>query len=261
MKKYVQIMSLEWKNAIIYRTDTALSALFSVFTVVLAYLLWSAVFGSREIVDGFTLPQMVTYYLLSKIVSPFSQGGGIQNEFSDEIKSGAYSKYIVKPISPLGYFVFASFARMILPVLLNTIVMAIAMISFPQYFLALHPAIIITAIPVLLLSGILSMLIDYLIAMSTFKLTDISFIYILKNIFTMLLSGGLIPLNMLLGDKIAMWSPFSYIIYYPVMLCMGKTNISIFTAIGVISVWIAILILVARFVQHLAPKAFEGVGI
>lgn len=261
MKKYLQIMSLEWKNAIIYRTDTALSALFSIFTVVLSYLLWSAIFGNREVVDSFTLPQMVTYYLLTKIVSPLTQGGSMQSDFSGEIKSGTYSKYIVKPISPLGYFIFASFARMALPLLLNTVVMTIAILCFPQYFSALHPASIIAAIPVLILSVILSMLIEFLISMSTFKFTDISFIFILKEIFTMLLSGALIPLNMLLGDKIAMWSPFSYIIYYPVMLCMGKSDISVLTATGVLSVWIVILILAALFVQRTAPKSFEGVGI
>lgn len=57
MRKYGFIMSSEWKNALAYRGDTWLTAIFSSFSVVLAYLLWSAVFGGAENLNGFNLQQ------------------------------------------------------------------------------------------------------------------------------------------------------------------------------------------------------------
>jgi ABC-2 type transport system permease protein len=68
MKKYFHIAGCEIQNTLIYRGNTWLTAFFSIFTILLAYLLWSAVFGDSKTFNGFTLPQMVTYYLLSGIL-------------------------------------------------------------------------------------------------------------------------------------------------------------------------------------------------
>lgn len=261
MKKYLYIMSSEIKSTFAYRGDTWLTAIFSIFSVVLAYLLWSAVFGDSKTFNGFTLTQMTTYYLLSGILSPFTQSEGIFNEFSEEIKGGTYAKYVVRPISSLGYFLSASFARVLFPTIISIIVLSVAMISFNGYF---HPILLINvvkALPVILLGAILNMLLGYLMAMATFKFTDIGFIYMFQNIFKSLLSGSLIPLNMILGHNLSMWSPFSYTLYYPVMLSMGKSDITPITAVSVLSLWVIIALIISLVLQRKAPKAFEGVGL
>ena len=261
MKKYGSIMSSELKNTFAYRGDTWLTAIFSIFSVVLAYLLWSAVFGGAESVNGFTLTQMTTYYLLSVMLSPLTQSDGLLQDFSAEIKGGSYAKYIVKPLSPLGYFLAASFARTLFPLLTSTAVLSVAMISFNGYFEVIQLTHVLQALPVILLGAMLSMLIGHIIAMATFTFTDVEFIYILQNVIKSFLAGALIPLNMVFGDNLPMWSPFSYTLYYPVLLCMGKSEIPPLTAIYVLSIWVMIALAVSLALQKIAPKAFEGVGL
>ena len=261
MRKYTSIMVIELKNTLAYTGDTWLTAVFSVFSVILAYLLWSAVFGGSATFNGFTLPQMVTYYLLSGIMLPLTESNGILYDFSEEIKNGSYSKYMVKPISPLGYFLTLSLARALFPLVTSATVLLLAMAAFSGYFEALNYMNVLKAVPIVFLGTILSMTLGYIIAMATFKLTDIGFIFALQSVITSLLAGALIPLHMLFGGGAAKWLPFSYTVYYPVMLCMGKSDIPLYKAMGIVSFWILALTAVALVLQKRASRTFEGVGL
>ncbi len=260
MRKYLHVAGCEIQNSLIYRGNTWLTAFFSIFTVLLAYLLWSAVFGSSKTFNGFTLPQMVTYYLLSNILSPLMQSDGLLNTFTEEIKNGSYSKYIVKPISPIGYFMSAGFARTLYPIAASTLVLTVVMIVFNGFFEAVSLINIVKALPVILLGAVLNMLISFIITMATFKFTDIGFLILVQTIIKMFLSGSLIPLSLVFGDQIAMWSPFSYTLYYPVMLILGKAETSFTTALIVLTAWILVTFFICLILKNRAPKAFEGVG-
>ncbi len=260
MRKYFAVMSMEIKNSLAYRADTWLTAIFSVFSVALAYLLWSAVFGGAEVFNGFTLPQMTTYYLLTGILAPLTQSDGLMHDFSAEIKSGSYAKYMVKPMSPLAYFISASFARALFPTILSTAVLAVAMLSFGSYFQVLQLLDLFKAVPLIFLGAVLSMLIAYIISMATFRFTDIGFLYAITNVVKIFLAGSLIPLSMVFGPKVPMYIPFSYTVYYPVVVSMGKSDVPLLSALGVLSAWTLVLLGVALMLQKRAPKTFEGVG-
>ncbi len=261
IKKYRAVMSCELKNAVIYRGSTWLRAGLSIVTIALAYLLWSAVFRGAERYEGFTLPEMTTYYLLGGILSGLTLSEGLLHEFSNEIKTGGYSKFMVRPVSPLVYFVSASFARAALPMLSMGTVLTACMLLFSQYFAPVSLPDVLSALPVILLGGVMNMLIQFIIAMFTFRLTDIGFIFVVQHIVVSFFSGSLLPLHMVFGDKIARWLPFSYTLYYPVLLCMGKAELSPVMATLILSAWIMVFVGFCTLLVRRAPRRFEGVGI
>ncbi len=261
IKKYLAVMSSELKNAIVYRGSAWLRAGLDLVMVVLSYLLWSAIFRGAETYNGFTLPEMTTYYLLGGILSSLTQSDGLLYDFSHEIKTGNYAKYMVKPMSPLVYFVSASFARALFPILSKGIVLSGAMFLFARYFTPLNPLDVLCALPVILLGGVLNMLIQFIITMFTFRLTDIGFVFVIHHIVVTFLSGGLIPLNMVFGEGAAKWVPFSYTIYYPVLLCMGKSDITAAVASLILFVWVIIFWAAGIILMRRAPRHFEGVGL
>ncbi len=261
MRKYLIFLSTEVKSAMAYRADTWLTAVFSVFSVALSYLLWRAVFGQAETFNGFTLHQMTTYYLLSGILVPLTQSDGLLHDFSAEIKSGGFSKYLVKPMSPLAFFIAASFGRALLPTLMSTTVLSIAMLTCGSYFQALHLVDVLQAIPVVLLGSLLSMVIAYIIALATFRFTDVGFLYAINNVVKIFLAGSLIPLSLVFGPKLPLYSPFSYTVYYPVITLMGKSEVPLSTALGVLTAWTIALTMLALVLEKRAPRAFEGVGL
>lgn len=261
MRKYLIFLSTELKSAMAYRADTWLSAVFSVFSVVLSHLLWRAVFGSARTFNGFTLPDMTTYYLLSGILVPLTQSDGLLHDFSAEIKSGGFAKYLVRPMSPLAFFVASGFGRALLPTMLSTTVLSLAMLTCGNYFQALHLVDVLRAIPVVLLGSLLSMVIAYIIALATFRFTDIGFLYAINNVVKIFLAGSLIPLSLVFGPKLPLYIPFSYTVYYPVITLMGKSGVPLSTALGVLAAWTVALTLVALALEKRAPRTFEGVGL
>lgn len=261
MKKYLQVASLEWRNALAYRGNTWISAFFLMFKVLLAYMLWRAVFGGQDTFGGMTLPEMVTYYLISSAIAPLTRGDGLIWDFSREIRSGQYSKYIVRPISPLGYFISASSARAILPAAAGVVVLGGAVLLFGDYFIPLSGYNVLMALVVTLLALLLNNLLGYIISSMAFKFIDIGGFYIINNIIKDFLSGALIPLHLVFGNGAPAWSPFSYMVYYPVMLAMGKSDIPPLRAIMILLCWCAAFLVISIWMQKRAPKAFEGVGI
>jgi ABC-2 type transport system permease protein len=261
MKKYLQVASLEWRNGLAYRGDTWLTAFFLVFRILLAYMLWKAVFGDQNTFGGMTLPEIVTYYLLGTVVAPLTKSDGLLQDFSHEIRNGQYAKYIVRPVSPLGYFISASLARSILPALSGFTVLGTAVLLFKEYFAALNITNVIWAIVVAILAMLLNTFLCYIVSAMAFKFVDIGGFYIIKHIVKEFLSGALIPLNLVFGSGIPAWSPFSYMVYYPVMLTMGKSDILPQKVIFILSAWCVVLLIICICVQKNATKAFEGVGL
>ncbi len=260
MKKYIQVASLEWRNALAYRGDVWLGGLFLIFRVILAYLLWRAVFAGRSVIGGMTLPDMVTYYLLGTAIAPLTQNDGLLHDFSREIRTGQYIKYIVRPVSPLLYYMAAGIARSVMPAAASIGILGSTLVLYHPYFASLELHNVLWALLTTVLAMILNMLIGYTISTATFKFTDISGFYIINNITKDFLSGSLVPLHLVFGGTLPVWSPFSYMIYYPVMLCLGKTFIRPEIAISILSLWILVMIPICMLLQRRAPKAFEGVG-
>ncbi|MGC6769226.1 ABC transporter permease [Enterococcus sp. LJL128] len=261
MKKYLEIFKIEWKHSLIYRSDVGLTAVLSIFSILLSYLLWQTIFNGRETFNGSTLAQMVTYYLFVNLMTPFTNTDGLLNTFAEEIRQGTYSKYLVRPISPLTYFITASYAQALFPFLITGSVLLTVFFSLNQYFEPIQLQNLLLALPVLLLGSLLNILISYIISLAAFKLTAISFLSVLQSTIKTFLSGSLIPLSLILPAVLIKWLPFSYTLYYPAALCLGKNEEPYSSVLFVLILWIALLYCTARFLQHKVQHNFEGVGI
>ncbi len=101
--KYVQVAQIMWKSMLAYQLDTWLSAALTGFRVVLAYILWSAVFAGREQVGGYTLPMMITYVLAASLLSSLQNQDALAWQLANEVREGQFSKYLVMPASVSGY--------------------------------------------------------------------------------------------------------------------------------------------------------------
>ncbi len=263
MRKYLNMMAIEWKNSVAYRADTWLSALFSMGGVLLAYLLWKAVFRGAAQVGGMSLAEMTTYYLIVQAIQPLTQGDGALKEFSQEIRTGRYAKHIVRPVSPFATFMTSSISKALFPLLSNALVMAAAALLFRPYFVLPTLENLAVGTAVVLLGGVLNMLFNYIVACSTFKFTDGSGVFIVKNLCNTMLSGAMIPLNVMFGgfSGWAVYSPFAYMAYYPATLLLGKAQTPAPLALAVLCGWIAIGFVVCKCLERTAPAMFEGVGL
>lgn len=261
MKKYWEVFKTEFKVSLTYRMDILVSAAFSAFRIVLIYLLWSAVYSNNQTIEGMNLQEMVTYYLIGLIISPVTQGEGLLYDFAEEVRNGQYSKYMVRPMSPLYYFASGSIARQIVPTVIGAVTFGIVLAFGGQYFAPISVSGLVVCIITCILAMFINIIISYIISASAFKFTMIAGFHVTITVIKTLLSGSLIPLNLLFGERVAVLIPFAYTNYFPAMQCLGKSGTSLWISTSVLIVWIFILFLIAKRIEKTAPKYFEGVGI
>ena len=64
MKQYLEVAKITFKSQLVYRFDVIFGVLLSFIRVLLAFTLWGALFQNRRQIGGFTLPAMITYYII-----------------------------------------------------------------------------------------------------------------------------------------------------------------------------------------------------
>jgi ABC-2 type transport system permease protein len=105
MKKYFTIFKIGWQNEMEYRLNLLLGRLRSITTFVLLYYIWHSLAASSGKFAGFTWPELITYIFGVNILR--SVIFGAQSRLvAQEITSGSFSMYLVKPVNHL-LFTFA----------------------------------------------------------------------------------------------------------------------------------------------------------
>lgn len=240
MKKYLETVRVFFKTQLAYRFDVLTSMLFTITKILLAYVLWGAIFKDRDTVSGFTFNAMLTYYILNSFITQLDQSTGIGWQIADEIRNGRFSKYIVKPMSIFGYFTSQSAGVSGFLLTFNLIAAMIWILILKVDFTITTSLPNIAAAILLTLLGLLFMLqLNYLIGILAFKFLDTSIFMMIKDNITEFVRGSLIPLT-LLSDGILrgmMLFPFYYVSYLPTMLLLGRNENEMIPGILVLIGW------------------------
>lgn len=104
MRKYLEVFHWSFKMQIVWRFDVAMTIIATIGRIVAAWILWSAIFAERDLVGGFTFGSMLSYYIVSSFLSTLDMSDQISGEVSYLIKDGGFSKHMVMPMNPFGFF-------------------------------------------------------------------------------------------------------------------------------------------------------------
>lgn len=264
MGKYIETAKLQFKSQITYRFDTILSIAFTVSKIVLAYILWGAVFGERELVAGFTFHAMISYYIISSFISQLDQSSTTGRQISDEIRDGYFSKYMVRPMNIFGYF-SAHTTGVSLFLLTFNLAAALAWVYLFRIELVLTGNLItLGSVVVLVLLGLLFMMqLNFYIGVLAFKFLETGVFMMIKDNIIEFATGSLVPLAILPSSIVGVMQflPFYYITYLPTMLLLGHNQAEAGTGIAVLLIWnLGFALLNAMTYKRLRTK-YDGVGI
>lgn len=264
MKKYLEIAKITWKSMMAYRYDVFAGALFSICKIVLAYLMWSIIFKSREQVGGYDFSAMMTYYIIASLFGRLDQSNGLNWQFSGEIRNGQFGKYIVRPMKPVLYFMACSYSKSIYVFGVNFVAAAAwALIFSGQFRMSGNISNMCLAVLIFLLGLNFMILFNCFLSILSFKFINIDSLNIMKGNFIEFVSGALVPLTVFpaMVTKVFSLLPFYYTVYYPAALFIGKNAEKPITALFVMLLWnIAMMITVGLYYRK-AVRKFEGVGI
>jgi ABC-2 type transport system permease protein len=262
-RKYLHVGRITWKSMLAYTGDTWLSAGLTGFRVLLAFLLWSAVFTGREEVGGFTLPMMITYSLVASLLANLQHHDGLAWQLANEVREGQFSKYLVAPVSVAGYFLGAGLGRWAFLLLFNLAALLVWLVAFSRWLVIGSGADLLWLLVLLPLGALCMLLLNHSLALLSLRFQDIGGMMILKGSVIDFLSGTLVPLSLLPVGLTAVLklTPFYYVVYYPATLVLGRQTEPPALAAVVLVGWCLVLWLGSEIWFRRARRFYEGVGI
>lgn len=264
MKKYIEIGKITFKAELVYRFDVFVGILLSIFRIFLSFILWSALFQGKSEIGGFTFSMMVTYYIIISFFSKLDTSEGIVNQLSSEIRQGKFSKYLVQPLKPLGYFICCNYARTLFICFISGFVTLLFFLIFNKYLVFNASfSMVLTAVFINLLGLNFLMLLNYFIGILSFKFYDISAFNMIKQSIFEFITGTFIPLALFPAwiQGCMKLFPFYYIYYYPAAMIVTGDNKEVFLAIGALIFWNALMFIVIKIIYERLRRKFEGVGV
>jgi len=266
---YLEVLKTYWKESLAYRAEFMVSVVFVPLRFLFLIMIWSAVFfnNAGDKIGGYSLESMITYFLLTSLISSFIYNTIIQ-DLEHQINKGDFAIWLLKPVSYLTIGFLHKIANRSFALLVEIVpILLIFIIFFREYFIL---GVVGYFILSLILAFILSYLICLLIGMIAFWLIKIRTLAWLIDFFIQISAGVFVPLNLFpeVFQKIFAVLPFKYIIFVPANIYLGNysTNLStgfgnsVFSALIIQLGWCVLLFLVALFVWGKAKKRFSGVG-
>lgn len=264
LNKYLETAKVLFKAQLAYRFDTVISMVFTVSKILLAYVLWGAIFGKQSVIAGFTFNSMLSYYITSSFVTQLDQSSGTGRQISDEIKNGRFSKYIIKPMSIFGYFAAQTAGVSAFLLSFNLIAAILWVIIFHVEIVFTGSSLLIISAIVLIILGLIFMLqLNYYIGILAFKFVDIWIFMMIKDNIVQFITGSFIPLTILPAGiiKVMGYFPFYYVSYLPSMLILGRNRDEIMAGIICLLCWNAAFWILNSITFKRLKSKYDGVGI
>lgn len=252
---FIQTIKITFKNSIVYRFNTIMSIMATVFTLFLQLLLWQALLDYRT-VSIITFEQMVVYQTVGVVLSLF-YNANIADAVGNRIKDGSIAYDLIKPFRFSAYMIAYSIGSTIFDfVIRGVIVVTVVYFTYGFHF-AVSLTNLLLFVVVLAMNFFLFWLLHYIIGLLHFILLSANwFTRILRDTIS-ILGGGIIPLWFFPESlkAVAMVLPFQLLYQFPLSLLIGKLSPEqIIRNFGLSAIWIGILVGIALLLWRHGTK-------
>ncbi|MCX7919078.1 MAG: ABC-2 family transporter protein [bacterium] len=267
MKKYIKVIEVGMQNSFVYRYNFFIQTIFQFVPLITTILLWSAAYEGKNAtatIADYTLKNMIGYYIMAMIAGNVVGNWWQDFQISEEIRNGQLNKYLIRPVSYLGYRLSMVISNKMVYIAVITIPLVVGLFFFRRYFpLPVNLVILGLFIGSLLLTLLMNFLLSFCIGLISFWMLEVSTLFFIFYGLQYLLSGGLFPLDLLPKPiyTITTYLPFYYQTFFPVSMYMGKfTMPEIIRAISIQIVWVIAMYLLAKSLWHLGLKRYSAAG-
>lgn len=211
--------------------------------------LWKSIFAGSEVLKGFTINQLMTYYILARIITLFTSTR-IDRDISRTILSGNFSTLLLKPVNPLLTLATSKLATSLTRLLIFCIPIAVVSKFFFKMITPFNIISFIGFVLSLLLAFILKLNIDILAGQIAFWVRGTEAVTHLKDFVFWLFSGSLIPLAFFPNTLhiITNYLPFRMIIDLPARIYIYGLENKQIIQLGIACFWCIVLVLLNKLV-------------
>jgi ABC-2 type transport system permease protein len=265
LTKYRAVFAVGLQSNLVYRVNFGVRGFFSFFHLMVVFILWSAAYGDKPLINGFTFAQTFTYFV-TMIVVQFMVGAFNEDyQISDDIRNGLINQFLLKPVNYFFYrFSIYASARLVtgllilIPVIITYPLLKDHLVLPHEWWrFALAP-------PALLMSALIQFGIAYCFGMLSFWFLEIQGFVILSMAFESLLGGQIFPLDLLPNwlFNASAGLPYFYQMYFPVALLTGRINDPevIFAMMRIQLFWVVIILLACQLLWRRGLRLHTAVG-
>lgn len=265
LRKYTKVFELGFQTALEYRLNFLISLLSAAYPILIQSFLWTAIFNntSQGVVYGYTYRQMIAYTFMAGLVARIVRTG-FEYDIMDDVKNGKFSKFLVQP---LGYFPYrlCNYLGQKLPNLtMILLILGVVLAGLNAFWgISLEFLHILAFLASLVLAVALNFLIFYCFSAVAFWIVEIGFLFEGIRIVTILLSGGIFPLEVFGAQFVQVMAllPFKYTVNYPINVLNGKIAPGdIATGMLIQCAWIAAFLLIANTLWRIGGRRYVAVG-
>ncbi|MCW6039009.1 ABC-2 family transporter protein [Spirulina subsalsa FACHB-351] len=240
-----------------YRAELLFWVLSGSLPIILMGVWIEAAQGGQFMLDSLTFAR---YFIMVFIVRQFTLVWVIW-EFEKEVVQGKLSLKLLQPIDPVWHHVAAHLSERLarLPFVVALIVLFFWL--YPQAMWRMSVGQIVLGCLATGLAFSLRFLLQYTLAILAFWTERASALEDLFFLFYLFLSGYLAPLEVFppLMQEIAQWTPFPYLLYFPVALFVGLP-VSVGRGFLTLLVWGVVLLILNRWLWRKGLRKYSGMG-
>lgn len=262
--KYRHVFLVGLQGNLVYRWNFALRGFFSLFHLVVVFILWGAAFAGKTTIGGFDLAQTMTYFVVLLMMQFFIGAFNEDYQISEEIRNGLINQFLLKPINYFLYrFTIYGAARFVSG-LLFLVPLAVAY-PFIDEYLSFPPELwrLGVGLVAMLLSALIQFSIAFCFGLLTFWFLEIQGFVILSFAIESLLGGQMFPLD-LMPDwvfRFAQYLPFYYQMYFPVAIFTGRIDQALAVqGLAIQTLWVVLLLAFNHFLWTRGLRRHTAVG-
>jgi ABC-2 type transport system permease protein len=265
MKKYLHVLNIGIQNTLVYRVNFLFRSVFGLIPLMATISLWRAIYSDKQTgVAGYSLAQMISYYLIVTIVDSLTAVNEDDWQIATDIKDGNISQFLLKPIDYLSYRLCLFGAGRLIYTAVAFLPVTLFILYQRNFFvLPEHWSTVGWFFLSMAMTGLLQFFSSYAMALLAFWVLEVStFIFILFA-FEYIAGGHLFPLDILPPtiERVLHFTPFPYQLFFPVSIYVGKTTGSdLYRGLLIQFGWVVASYFIARWVWKRGIRKYSAVG-
>lgn len=256
MKAYIYVIKMRIQTMMAYRVDAWSFMVMQCLLMAAVGFFWRAVYGDAEASHGVTGDMMITYTVVSMLMTSLYYMG-VEDRISDAVKSGSIATDMIKPINLFSLYFAEDIGNIVFNLFFNTIpmfIVAVIIFGLPVPASPLHFLLFFVSF---ILGYAINWLFSATFAMFSFSVIDLGPVFSIKYHFVNMLSGAMIPLwffpEWLRNALYCL--PFVYMYQEPLSMYIGKyAPEECLMKTGIQAAWLVGLAILFAFAQNRATR-------
>lgn len=255
LKTMIHLAKMQFNQYNIYKSNFYLFTLNRIVEIVVYIFVWQAIYNQTGNAGGFTISQMITYYILATAFSSIATWG-INETMAYSIRHGNINKELLNPISYFQYYFGINLGELAFATIVGIATFILCAI-FWELALPVNLLDFTLCIIVILLGIPITFFIQMIVGTVAFYTNSIWGMQILRKAIIKIFSGIIAPITLfpIWFQELSKFLPFKELIYTPINIWLGQVSYNeILFIVAKQIIWGFILYFIAKMFFNHAVK-------